>query len=62
MSNLSYCRFQNTVSDLSDCADALEEIDGNLAELSRDEAHAADRLIQLCHRIASQFPQGEANG
>ena len=42
MSNLSYCRFQNTVSDLSDCADALEEIDGNLAELSRDEARARD--------------------
>ena len=40
MSNLSYCRFQNTVPDLSDCADTLEEIDGNLAELSLDEARA----------------------
>lgn len=61
MSNLSYCRFQNTVPDLSDCADALEEIDGNLAELSEDEAHAADRLIQLCHRVAERF-SGGANG
>jgi hypothetical protein len=59
MSNLSYCRFQNTVPDLSDCADALEEIGGDLTELSQDEAQAADRLIQLCHRITSQFPQGE---
>ena len=61
MSNLSYCRFQNTVPDLLDCADALEEIGGNLAELSKDEARAADRLIQLCCRVAEQF-SGSANG
>lgn len=59
MSNLSYCRFQNTTPDLEDCVEALEEIDGNLAELSKDEARAADRLIELCHRVAAQFPQGE---
>ena len=61
MSNLSYCRFQNTVPDLSDCADALEEIDGNLAELSKDEAQAATRLIELCCRVAEQF-SGSTNG
>ena len=52
MSNMYYCRFQNTVSDLQDCKDALDEIEGNLAELSKDEAKAADRFIRLCVEIA----------
>jgi hypothetical protein len=52
MSNMSYCRFQNTLGDLRDCAKALEEIDGNLAELSKDEARAANNLIELCRLIA----------
>lgn len=28
MSNMSYCRFQNTVDDLEDCLEALRELDG----------------------------------
>ena len=52
MSNMSYCRFQNTLRDLRDCSEALEEIDGNLAELSKDEARAANDLIELCRLIA----------
>lgn len=52
MSNMSYVRFQNTLPDLQDCADALDDIEGNLAELSKDEARAADKLIQLCVQIA----------
>ena len=52
MSNMSYCRFQNTLIDLRDCADALDEIEGNLSELSKDEARAADVVIQLCVEIA----------
>ncbi len=38
MSNMSYCRFQNTLRDLKDCLDALCDIDGNLSELSKEEA------------------------
>ena len=41
--NMSYCRFQNTVTDLADCMDALEEIDYNLTKLSADEEKAARR-------------------
>ncbi len=41
MSSLSYHRFQSAVPDLSDCADALEEIDGNLAELRLEQAEVA---------------------
>lgn len=52
---MSYCRFQNTVSDLDDCLQALEEIDFNISELSEDEAKAACRLIEICKEIGEQY-------
>jgi len=55
MSNMSYCRFQNTLNNLRDCADALEEIDDNLAELSKEEAKAATALIAVCQEIGGRF-------
>jgi hypothetical protein len=55
MSNMSYVRFQNTLQDLRDCANALEEIDGNLAELSKEEARAANALIHLCADICNGY-------
>lgn len=62
MSNMSYCRFQNTVKDLRDCQDALDDIGDNLAELSKEEARAANALIAICQEIASRFDtQGEAS-
>ena len=45
MANMSYCRFQNTVADLSDCYDHMED------ELSDDEEKARQRLIKLCTQI-----------
>ena len=53
--NMSYCRFQNTVIDLADCMDALEEIDYDLTKLSADEEQAARRLIEICQEIAGQY-------
>jgi hypothetical protein len=50
---MGYCRFQNTLSDLEDCQDALGE-DG-LESLSVDERRAAERLIKVCQEIASDF-------
>jgi SepF-like predicted cell division protein (DUF552 family) len=58
MSNMSYCRFRNTLSDLRDCGDALEDIDGDLSELSEEEADAAKRLIEMCRQIAEDFGAG----
>ena len=55
MSNMSYCRFQNTLRDLKDCLDALCDIDGNLSELSKEEARAADSLILVCEEIAGNL-------
>ena len=53
--NMSYCRFQNTVTDLADCMDALEEIDYDLTKLSADEEQAARRLIEICQEIGGQY-------
>lgn len=55
MTNMTYCRFQNTLRELQDCADKLDDIDGNLAELSKAEAAAANDLILLCARIACGY-------
>lgn len=55
MSNMSYCKFQNTLSDLRDCADTLEHPDD---VLSAEESSAAVSLILSCFRIANLFNEG----
>ena len=48
MANMSYCRFQNTRSDMEDCLDVLREE----KPLSRDEANAGrwmfDDILSYC--------------
>ena len=51
MSNMGYCRFQNTLADLRDCYDAMQE-DGALSE---EEAKARLKLIKRCCIIADQY-------
>jgi len=51
MSNMSYCRFQNTLSDLVDCADNINDIE----EMSEEELKARKQLIRLCMEIAYEF-------
>ena len=52
MSNMSYCRFQNTSKDLSDCRDALQEMsEGDGEPLGREELYAAGRLVQTAIEI-----------
>ena len=41
MSNMSYCRFQNTYGDAAECLDALEQ----QKELSGDEYNAARNMF-----------------
>lgn len=55
MPNMSYCRFQNTLTDLQDCMDELYEIDGDLSELSSAEKRAARYLIKLCNEIVVSY-------
>ena len=47
MSNMSYCRFQNTLADLRDCKDNMLE-----GELSRSEHEARLALLRMCKDIA----------
>jgi len=49
MGNMSYCQFQNTLSDLHDCYDAMED------DLSEDEQKARLKLIQMCRDIGDDF-------
>ena len=52
MSNMSYCMFENTESDLQDCYDKLcESLDAGedpIKNLSKAEQAAAWNLLELC--------------
>lgn len=43
MSNMSYCRFENTLRDLRDCAENLHD------EVSAEEARARRKLIEVAY-------------
>ncbi len=51
---MSYCRFENTASDLSDCIDAIEEMNYNNGldryddPLSDSEQYAFKSMIDMC--------------
>ena len=48
MSNMSYCRFSNTLEDLLDCYENIDDA----SELSEGEQGARASLIELCYDIA----------
>lgn len=49
MSNMSYCRFENTASDLADCEKRMDE------DLNESEKRARIRLIRTCIRISNDY-------
>lgn len=51
MSNMSYCRFRNTLSDLEDCYYNMDS-DENMSD---EEKKARKKMIQLCSDIANDF-------
>lgn len=62
MSNMSYCRFNNTLKDLEDCNEHMRD---NLSSAVRADDYDSEhskrtRLIELCIRIASEY--GAVNG
>lgn len=50
MSNISYCRFENTHNDLMDCYHNMDDDD-----LSENESRFRERLIKLCVEIALYY-------
>lgn len=49
MSNMSYCRFRNTIKDLQDCYDNVDDRRGH------DEEKAFRQLVKLCCDIALDY-------
>ena len=49
MSNMSYCRFENTARDLRDCLDAIENRE--IYDISSYEVDALTELLDLCNSI-----------
>lgn len=50
MGNMSYCRFSNTLSDLEDCQEHMDD-----EKISPAEDAARKRLIRTCQQIAADF-------
>jgi hypothetical protein len=52
MSNMGYCRFENTLADLQDCEEHMnEEVE------SEREKRAKNDLIELCKHIALMYDE-----
>jgi hypothetical protein len=52
MTNMSYCRFHNTLVALRDCEGVLEDmVDGDPRKLSDEELIAAQQLAATCVNI-----------
>ena len=50
MPNMSYCRFRNTLTDLRDCHENLDDTPEEL-----EEVRARERLVKLCIAIAEDY-------
>lgn len=61
MANMSYCRFHNTLIDLYDCQNALEDFINNDENTisSAEERYKAKRLIEVCKEIADNFEESD---
>lgn len=55
---MSYCRFHNTVLDLQDCQEKLNDLRSISAakeELSKFEFASMKELVKMCKEIADDF-------
>lgn len=55
MANMSYCRFENTNSDLADCVKALEGVIYDQEEISEREWRYAKLMKEWCERYLEVF-------
>ena len=60
MSNMSYCRFENTASDINDCIAAIEEAGGDkevlLAEAHKREKEGYAAFISTIVEFIQEYP------
>lgn len=56
MPNMSYCRFENTLADLRECYDHMDD-----ENLSPTEFACRTRIIKLCKRIADDYEDEATN-
>lgn len=54
MANMSYCRFENTLNDLRDCLNALQDDGFDCIESKREREAAAD-LYALAKKFAAIY-------
>lgn len=64
MTNMSYCRFQNTIGDMQDCIDHLNDPVQDDDErhdwgLSEEEDKARKKFIKLCEEVAKDYGHGD---
>ena len=59
MANTSYCRFHNTLINLYDCQNALEDFiqKGENIISSKEERMYAKKLIAVCKQIADSYEE-----
>lgn len=57
MANMSYCRFRNTLEDLKDCIDSINDP----SDCEEEEA-ARKKLIATCRRIAAEAEAEDEGG
>lgn len=56
MSNMSYCRFENTSDDLLDCVNAMQEACTlDELDLSDEENRSMNRMRKLCERFLEEY-------
>ena len=57
MGNMSYCRFRNTLNDLRDCQETLDNRERLSKKYDREEWSAREKLIKLCREIADNYDE-----
>lgn len=55
MGNMSYCRFENTLSALGDCVDAMEEANSlSELDLNQYETNAFMEMFRTCRAFLAE--------
>lgn len=51
MGNMDYCKFENTLEDMGQCYEGIDDV----AEMSNTERKAREKMIKLCIDIALDY-------